>query len=124
MEREGTNPPSHQPSADEGIPSCYQPAESVAASAASLPSRSDRHRVATKRRPVIPSESGEASQRSGGTMIEGSSSADRILSGISSGIIPVRVAPPGKSAFTVTPVPARSCDQMMVYDSTAAYDGP
>jgi hypothetical protein len=55
----------------------YQPAESAAASGASLQSRSDRHRVATKRRPVIPSESGEASQSSGGTMIEGSSSADR-----------------------------------------------
>jgi len=38
----------------------HQPAESVASSAASLQSRSDRHRVATKRRPVIPSESGEA----------------------------------------------------------------
>src|SRR5271157_4340410 len=37
---------------------CYQPAISVAASAASLQSRSDRHRVATKRRPVTPSESG------------------------------------------------------------------
>ena len=35
----------------------YQPAESAAASGASLQSRSDRHRVATKRRSVIPSES-------------------------------------------------------------------
>ena len=56
-------------------------------------------------------------------MIEGSSSVDRIVSGTSSGIIPVKVAPPGKSAFTVTPVPARSCDQMMVSDSSAAFDG-
>ena len=30
----------------------------------------------------------------------------------------------GRSAFTVTPVPARSCDQMIVSDSTAALEGP
>src|SRR6476646_6768278 len=38
--------------------------------------------------------------------------------------MPVRVAPPGSSAFTVTPVPARSWAQMIVSDSSAAFDGP
>jgi hypothetical protein len=55
---------------------CYQPARSVAASAADLPSLPVCHWVATKRRPVIPSASGDTSQSNGGTMIEGSSSAD------------------------------------------------
>jgi hypothetical protein len=30
----------------------------------------------------------------------------------------------GSSELTVTPVPAKSCAQMMVSDSTAAFDGP
>ena len=54
----------------------------------------------------------------------GSSIADRISSGTPSGIMPVSVAPPGSSAFTVTPVPASSWAQMMVSDSSAAFDGP
>ena len=44
--------------------------------------------------------------------------------GVLSGIMPVSVAPPGRSAFTVTPEPARSCAQMIVCDSSAALDGP
>ena len=38
--------------------------------------------------------------------------------------MPVRVAPPGRSALTVTPVPSSSCDQMIVSDSSAALEGP
>jgi hypothetical protein len=54
----------------------YQPACSLAASAADRPSLPHCHLVATKRRPVIPSACGDTSQSNGGTMIEGSSSAD------------------------------------------------
>src|SRR5258708_6807347 len=102
----------------------YQPACSVAASAADIPSPPVCHLVATKRRPVSPSASGDTSQSNGGTMIEGSSSADFALSDTVCGTMPVRVAPPGSSAFTVTPVPSRSCAQMIVSDSSAAFDGP
>ena len=57
-------------------------------------------------------------------MMSGASSAALTFSGVPAGIMPVNVAPPGKSALTVTPVPARSCAQMMVSDSSAAFDGP
>ena len=40
------------------------------------------------------------------------------------GTMPVKVAPPGSSALTVTPVSARSCAHIMVKLSTAAFDGP
>ena len=53
-----------------------------------------------------------------------SSSVAAQLVGKAAGIMPVSVAPPGSSALTVTPVPARSCAQMMVSDSSAAFDGP
>jgi hypothetical protein len=49
--------------------SLYQPACSVAASAADLPSLPVCHLVATKRRPVMPSASRDTSQSKGGTMI-------------------------------------------------------
>ncbi len=38
--------------------------------------------------------------------------------------MPVKVAPPGRIAFTVTPVPASSCAQICVSDSSEAFDGP
>ena len=47
-------------------------------------------------------------------MIAGSRSFARSSGEMVSGIMPVSVAPPGRSALTVTPVPARSCAQMIV----------
>ena len=83
-----------------------------------------RKSLATKRLPVTPSDLVLASHRSGGTMMAGSSRSLRESSGKLLGIMPVAVAPPGNSALTVTPLPARSCAQMMVADSSAALDGP
>src|SRR5580704_2611518 len=100
----------------------YQPACSVAASATDLPSLPVCHLLATKRRPVIPSACRDTSQSNGGTMIEGSSSADFAISGTVCGTMPVSVGPPGSSAFTVTPGPSRSCAQMIVSDSNAAFE--
>jgi hypothetical protein len=54
----------------------YQPADSAAASAASLPGRSDLHFVATNLLPVTSSASCEISQMSGGTMMSGSKKFD------------------------------------------------
>ena len=96
-----------------------QPAPSVAA--AVLPAS---HRLAMTRQPEIPLVSSDTIQSSGGTTITGSSSAALASDGKTSGSIPVRVAPPGSRALTVTPVPRRSSAQMMVSDSRAAFDGP
>src|ERR1035438_5091788 len=52
-------------------------------------------------------------------MIFGSSEFGRASRGILAGIIPVRVGPPGSKALTVTLVPSRSCDQIIVSDSSA-----
>ena len=57
-------------------------------------------------------------------MIFGEISFARSSARTSSGIMPVRVAPPGSSAFAVKPVPARSWAKMIVSDSKAAFDGP
>src|SRR5580704_11989448 len=96
----------------------YHPAVAAASGA------SARKSLATKRLPVTPSDLVLASHRSGGTMMAGSSKLARESSGKLLGIMPVSVAPPGNSALTVTPLPARSCAQMMVADSSAALDGP
>jgi hypothetical protein len=89
----------------------YQPAVSAAASAASLPGRSDLHFVATNLfardfimvPPLLWLISHDADEVR-------SKFLDR-TSDTESGTIPVRVAPPGRSALTVTPVPCSSCDQ-------------
>ena len=57
-------------------------------------------------------------------MMMGSSRWARMSSGTGLGIMPVKVAPPGSRAFTVTPVPSRSWDQITVSDSRAALEGP
>ena len=69
-------------------PSQGQPALSIAASAAAPGSISSRQRVATKRWPVAPSDSGEHSHRSGGTMTAGSMSFARTLASTLSGSCP------------------------------------
>jgi hypothetical protein len=57
-------------------------------------------------------------------MICGSSSFDRVSADTVSGIMPVEVAPPGRRAFTVTPVSPRFWAHMIVSDSRAAFDEP
>ena len=57
-------------------------------------------------------------------MIAGSSRFTRASAGVSSGIIPVSVAPPGSSRFTVTLVPASSAAMTFESASTAAPAGP
>jgi hypothetical protein len=73
---------------------------------------------------VRPSEAGEASQTTGGPMIAGSSQVACTSSGAESGVMPLRVAPPGSSRFTSMPVPARSAAMMWESASVAARDGP
>src|SRR5512133_2218564 len=73
---------------------------------------------------VRPSEAGEASQTTGGPMIAGSSQVACTASGAESGVMPLRVAPPGSSRFTSMPVPARSAAMMWESASVAARDGP
>nr|WP_245892694.1 hypothetical protein [Novosphingobium guangzhouense] len=82
------------------------------------------HRRASSRLPVTAAAASEQSQSSGATTISGDISPLRALSGSPLGIMPVSVAPPGRSAFTVMPLPARSCAQIAVADSSAALDGP
>jgi hypothetical protein len=53
-------------------------------------------------------------------MTSGLSSRPRRVWSMLSGIMPVSVAPPGSSSFTVIPVPSRSCAQMIVSDASAA----
>ena len=96
----------------------------MAASAASRALQSVRQRVATNLWPVVPSDSGDTNQSNGGTMMPGSSKAWRSLPDTPSGIMPVRVAPPDNSAFTVTPVSTSSRAQMEVSYSRAALEGP
>ena len=57
-------------------------------------------------------------------MIAGSMSLLRWDAVSESGIMPVSVAPPGRRTFSVTPVPSNYCAQMMLIDSSAAFDGP
>lgn len=80
--------------------------------------------VATTRQSEMPSESAEASQRVGGPMIAGSRRRPRTFSLTPSGIMPVAVAPPGASRFTVTAVPARSAAMTCDNESVAAREGP
>ena len=100
------------------------PAGSHALAAASLGFRFGSQREAFKRWPLIPSAASEISQSSGGTMISGASKFVRSSAGTSAGIMPVRLAPPGSRALTVTPVRARSWAHMIVSDSSAAFEGP
>ena len=75
------------------------------------------------RRPVTPSERADISQAIGATMTSGWIRVERSATSVV-GIMLVLAGPPGASALTVTPVPARSLAQMTVAASSAALDGP
>src|SRR4051794_20636112 len=80
--------------------------------------------VATIRSSWTPAAAGDASHTTGGPMTAGSSSRERMSGRTSSGTIPVAVAPPGRSAFTVTGEPARSAAITRESASTPAPAGP
>src|ERR1700679_3708585 len=94
--------------------------QSGARRVASQPSKS----VATIRAPCTPAASWEPSHTIGGPMIAGSRSAARVSAGVSVGIMPVAVAPPGSRMLTVTGEPARSLAITRASASTAAPAGP
>src|SRR6476620_9754199 len=100
-----------------------QPAGAPAFCAASDGGSAGSQFLAMNRRPVTPFEFLDISQTIGAIITSGCTSLDR--SGTSSsGIIRVFPGPPGSSAFTVTPVSARSLDQTTVAASSAAFAGP
>ena len=80
--------------------------------------------VATIRSPWTPSAAGEASHTIGGPITAGSSRPARSSSGTPSGIIPLSVAPPGRSMLSVTVLPSRSAAMTRASASTPAPDGP
>ena len=75
------------------------------------------------RRPVTPSDRGDISQTIGAIMTSGWMRVERSATSVA-GIMRVLAGPPGASALTVTPVPARSLAQTTVAASSAAFDGP
>ena len=72
---------------------------------------------------LTPSDRGDISQTTAAIMTSGWMSVERSVTSVA-GIIRVLAGPPGASALTVTPVPARSFAQMTVAASSAALDGP
>src|SRR5262245_29384656 len=101
----------------------HQPAGAPIRSGGSLASRAASHSLAMMRRPVTPSARGDISQTIGATMTSGWIKVARSATS-SAGIMRVLAGPPGASAFTVTPLPARSLAQITVAASSAALDGP
>src|SRR5262245_60597241 len=79
--------------------------------------------AAMNRRPVTPSDSGEASHSRGGTMTSGWISEARFTTDWA-GTIRVFTGPPGTSTLAVTPVPARSSAMIATWASLAALEGP
>src|SRR5262249_14752411 len=69
------------------------------------------------------SDRGDISQTIGAIMTSGWIRVERSATSVA-GIMRVLAGPPGASALTVTPVPARSLAQMTVAASSAAFDGP
>src|SRR5262249_9922073 len=97
----------------------HHPAGVPIFSAGSLASRAASHSLAMMRRPVTPSDRGDISQTTAAIMTSGWMSVERSVTSVA-GIIRVLAGPPGASALTVTPVPARSFAQMTVAASSAA----
>ena len=73
------------------------------------------HSFAIILRPLTPSDRADISHTIGAIITSGWIKVDR-SSTSDMGIMRVLAGPPGASAFTVTPVPARSFDQMTVED--------
>ena len=95
------------------------PAAAAACSGGSAAS----HSPATKRRPVTPSDAGEASHCAGGAMAAGGIISLR-ANGAEAGTIRVSVGPPGISTLIVTPLFWNSFAQIAEAASSAALAGP
>src|SRR5215472_8918013 len=101
----------------------HHPAGVPTFSGDSLASRAASHSLAMIRRPVTPSDRGDISQTIGAIMTSGWIRVERSATSVA-GIMRVLAGPPGASALTLTPVPARSFAQITVAASSAAFDGP
>ena len=88
--------------------------------AASPAGRELSHLFAANRRPLIPSDSLEASQTTGGPMTLGLINADLADPGTRG----VSAAPPGTRTLTATPLPWRSSAMIAASASCAAFEGP
>src|SRR5690606_17820256 len=108
---------------DQFGPTPGQPMGMPDAAAAASSGRLESHRLPVKRRPLTLSAAVEQSQRTGGTMTSGRSSALRSRP-FSAVTMPVSVGPPGTTTLTVTPLPSSSTAQIADSDSSAALEQP